>query len=193
MVFISKVYTKSGDAGDSSLVGGTKQRKSSLRFSVVGDVDELNCQVGVVRTLAEENELFSGLAEELKKIQNRLFDIGSELATVDESFFKHFVLVDETDVKYLEDLIDEHNADLGDLKSFTIPGGSMLNAHLHIARSVSRRLERQAVALMDEENVNQQIMIYLNRLSDYFFVWSRKSAQLLKHSEYLWERKNGKN
>jgi cob(I)alamin adenosyltransferase len=155
-------------------------------------MDELNAIVGIVRTLNEER-LADGqhhrwLDDVLKKIQNQLFDLGSELATPPGAEYEGMFRFTESEVKGLEDLMDQCQKDLEPLKSFTLPGGGRINAFLHHARTVCRRFERDLWRLSREEAVNEWDLKYVNRLSDTFFVLGRWVAKRLGEKEYLWER-----
>ncbi|NQZ56598.1 MAG: cob(I)yrinic acid a,c-diamide adenosyltransferase [Lentisphaeraceae bacterium] len=188
MVLISKVYTKTGDKGMTRLASGDEVSKDDLRIDTYGTVDELNSLCGMVRTLSEENIKLKKLAEELKVVQNRLFDLGSDLSTPIEGRWENMRLINEADITEVEKWLDKANEDLQPLKSFTLPGGSQVNAYLHLCRTVCRRAERLCVTLTREQGINPCTLKYLNRLSDYFFVWSRAVAVILDHPEYLWER-----
>jgi cob(I)alamin adenosyltransferase len=188
MIFISKVYTKQGDGGTTRLATGDEVDKDDLRIETYGTTDELNSICGLVRTLAEKDSRLTQLALELKIVQNRLFDVGSDLATpVDKRWPNMRIIVDE-DITEVEQWLDAANEGLGNLTSFTLPGGSEINAYLHLCRTVCRRAERCCVSLTKQQEINPFALKYLNRLSDYFFVWSRAVAKILDHPEYLWER-----
>jgi cob(I)alamin adenosyltransferase len=193
MVTLSKIYTRTGDGGLTRLVGGQQVKKDHARIEAYGTVDELNSVVGVVRAeLTAEPDIEAAVKAELHlwfhNVQQRLFDLGSDLATYVEDRFEGQPIVSATDVTALEESIDAHNAHLGILKSFVLPGGSRLNAHLHMARTVCRRAERRALALGAIEPIGDQVVPYLNRLSDAFFVVSRRVSQLAGHAEVLWAK-----
>ncbi len=189
---ITKVYTRSGDKGTTRLVGGVKIAKDHLRIETYGTVDELNCIVGLARafnqdqmkTLAEAAEL----DEWLHTIQDRLFDIGSILATPPgkESPAMKKILSDEIDA--LEKRMDDCQEVLRPLEEFILPGGGKVGAFLHQARTVCRRCERLCVRLNKEEPVPEAVLRYINRLSDVFFVLSRWIALAQKEDETLWRR-----
>ena len=164
-----KIYTKTGDDGDTSLFGGGRVRKSSLRVEAYGTVDELNALLGTVRaqTLPEQVERW------LMTVQHTLFNLGADLATPLQSSVKHVVRIEEAAVTALEAAIDQMEADLPPLKQFILPGGVPAAAALHVARTVSRRAERVTVALNDNDAINPVALIYLNRLSDFLFVLAR--------------------
>jgi cob(I)alamin adenosyltransferase len=192
MISITRVYTRTGDRGDTALVGGKRVPKDSPRIAAYGTIDELNAIVGIVRTLNAER-LAEGahhrwLDAVLRRIQNELFDLGSELATPPEAEYEGMVRVGEAQVTALEQLMDECQKELEPLRSFTLPGGGRLNAFLHQARTVCRRAEREIVRLAREEPVNAWVLRYVNRLSDAFFVLSRWVAKRAGEPEYLWER-----
>jgi len=191
-VLLNRIYTKTGDQGFTRLVGGVKISKTSLRLEGYGTVDELNSFIGLIRTHALYlSEEFSDVAQNTKEnfrlIQNELFDIGSIMATPHGSKFdgRHQIKPDQ--VSRLEKQIDEYQTILENLKSFTLPGGGKLNAYAHVARTVCRRLERLLWRLNEEEPLDENIMKYVNRLSDYLFVYSRWVAKQLKEDEFLWE------
>lgn len=179
---LSKVYTRTGDAGDTGLADGRRLSKDHPRVEAMGSVDELNSQIGVLLAcLAEKGN--QSLCDVLSPIQHRLFDLGGELAVPGQT------IIEEADVAALEALIDQYNADLEPLKNFILPGGSQSIALAHLARSVCRRAERRYLTLAAEEQVNQQARIYLNRLSDLLFVLARTIARLDGTPEVLWQPK----
>jgi cob(I)alamin adenosyltransferase len=163
---ISKVYTRTGDAGQTSLVGGKRVSKASLRVDAYGDVDELNSVIGFVRSQLRDREI----DEALSVIQNDLFTLGADLASPADVEVPR---IDATFVKTLEDYSDHYLAQLEPLKEFILPGGSEAGATLHVARTIARRAERRAVALSESEELNAQTIIYLNRLSDLLFILAR--------------------
>ena len=172
MVVLNKIYTRTGDKGDTALGNGDRVAKHSARVTAYGTSDELNAFVGVAR-LAAEGETDAALA----RIQNDLFDLGADLCRPDmaadaSAEYPPLRMVD-SQVTRLEAEIDVMNAALSPLRSFVLPGGSPLAAHLHVCRTVARRAERLAVELATVEEVNPRAVRYLNRLSDWFFVASR--------------------
>jgi cob(I)alamin adenosyltransferase len=172
MVVLNKIYTKTGDAGETALGNGARVAKHSLRVSAYGTVDETNACVGLAR-LHAAGEMDAALA----RISNDLFDLGADLCRPEmerdhEAGYPVLRMV-EAQVKRLESEIDTMNANLEPLRSFILPGGSPLAAHLHLCRTVSRRAERLTVELATVEAVNQHAVVYLNRLSDWFFVAGR--------------------
>jgi cob(I)alamin adenosyltransferase len=176
-----KIYTKTGDKGDTSLFGGKRLPKSHIRIDSYGTVDELNSHIGLVRDIVESDEIRAVL----KEIQDRLFTIGSNLASdPDKKMITPDVL--ESDVELLEKEIDRMNKNLPDLKNFILPGGHQSVSFCHIARCVCRRAERLVVALNLVEKVEPIIIHYLNRLSDYLFVLSRQIGHDLGVEEISW-------
>jgi len=172
MVVLNKIYTKTGDSGETALGDGTRVAKHTLRVSAYGTSDELNCFVGVAR-LESSNEMDA----QLSRIQNDLFDLGADLCRPDieqDAAAEYPPLrVTGEQVERLEREIDGMNEALAPLRSFILPGGSRLSAHLHVCRTVARRAERLAVELATVETVNTSAVKYLNRLSDWFFVAAR--------------------
>ena len=179
-----KIYTKTGDTGSTSLIGGTKVSKSHLRIESYGTVDELNSHTGLCRDLIQDEVLRA----ELQEIQDRLFTIGSTLA-LDPSKDNKMSLPDlhDADITYLENAIDRMTEVLPEMKSFILPGGHPTVSSLHITRCVCRRAERLCVKLTTEESGGYSLVIkYLNRLSDYFFVLARYVAMKLNVAETPW-------
>ncbi|WP_417667797.1 cob(I)yrinic acid a,c-diamide adenosyltransferase [Roseibium sp.] len=173
MVVLNKIYTKTGDDGTTALGSGERRPKHDLRIEAYGTVDETNAVVGVVR-------LHTGTADTdldavLGRIQNDLFDLGADLATPDtgEDLGYEPLRITDAQVEALEAAIDRFNAELAPLRSFVLPGGTAASAHLHLARTVSRRAERLMVDLAAREQVTSAAVKYMNRLSDFFFVASR--------------------
>jgi len=169
-----KIYTKTGDEGETGLFGGGRVRKDHPRISAYGTVDELNSVIGWVRSFAS-TAVIPEISSFLAKIQNDLFDIGAVLATPDREKLqdKAKAFVTEKDVAAIESAIDAMETGLEPLKAFVLPGGSELAARCHLARTVCRRAEREIVTLGGLESVDPEIVIYVNRLSDYFFVLAR--------------------
>jgi cob(I)alamin adenosyltransferase len=188
---ITRVYTRTGDRGETALVGGKRVPKDTPRIEAYGAVDELNAAVGLVRVFNErlgDGEAHRWLDDVLKRVQNQLFDLGSELATPPDAVYEGMYRVGEADVKELERLIDHCQKDLTPLKSFVLPGGGRIGAFLHQARTVCRRAEREILRLSRVEPLAEGPLKYVNRLSDLFFVLSRWAARRLGEPEYLWER-----
>lgn len=191
MVTLSKIYTKTGDGGLTRLVGGQQVDKDSLRIEAYGTVDELNAVLGQVRAELEAEAAIpeadrARLDEVLGGVQQKLFDLGSDLATLLADRWPGQPLIHPEDVTALEALIDAENAHLGILKSFVLPGGCRVNAALHLGRTVCRRAERRTIALAREEEIGASVIPYLNRLSDALFVLSRRVSQLAGRAEVLW-------
>jgi cob(I)alamin adenosyltransferase len=190
MVKINKVYTRTGDRGNTSLVGGRKVPKDHLRVEAYGTLDELNAQLGLVRwanALKAPAARRDGFDRILGMIQQRLFDLGAELATHPDDAYAGQITVQAADVSWLEQVIDRMNAELPSLNSFILPGGGQVHAQLHVARTVCRRAERVLVALAREEAVGEQVLPYVNRLSDALFVFGRWVAATLGERETLWQ------
>lgn len=189
---ITKVYTRTGDAGKTRLAGGQQVWKDSLRVEAYGTIDELNASIGVVRVMnadvVDEYSAAVQLEEELRWIQNKLFDVGSILATAPGQTFKNMPQVVAKDVTRLEKLIDHCQKDLKPLKEFILPGGGKVSGFLHQARTVCRRAERLCVALSRAEPVDPAIIKFVNRLSDTLFVLARWVAKTQGEPEYLWAR-----
>jgi cob(I)alamin adenosyltransferase len=179
-----KIYTKTGDKGATSLIGGTKVPKSDIRIETYGTVDELNSWIGLIGDLLDTN-----FSEELKFIQDRLFTIGSALAT-DAAKETKMELPDlhDDDISALETRIDYMTAQLPEMKSFILPGGHPTVSSIHICRCVCRRAERLAVAMQqDGLFIDEKVIRYLNRLSDYLFTLARYAGQILGAREIPWK------
>jgi len=189
---ITRVYTRTGDRGETALVGGKRVPKDAPRIEAYGTIDELNAIIGLARVFnAErlgEGEGHRWLDEVLRRLQNQLFDLGSELATPQDAAYEGMYHVGEADVRELERLIDECQKELQPLKSFVLPGGGRVGAFLHQARTVCRRAEREILRLSRVEPIGDWPLRYTNRLSDLLFVLSRWVARRLGEKEYLWER-----
>lgn len=191
-VRINKVYTRTGDRGETALVGGKRVPKDSPRIDAYGTIDELNSIVGLARVFNEEcldaGEGHRFLDGVLCRIQDELFDIGSELATPPEYFQEGMYRVSEEEILRIEKLIDQCQEDLEPLMSFILPGGGRVGAYLHQCRTVCRRAEREILRLSRTEDINDRVIKYINRLSDLFFVLSRWIAKQTGEQEYLWQR-----
>ena len=192
MVRITRVYTRTGDKGETALVGGKRLPKDSPRIEAYGTIDELNSVVGLARVFNEE-KLKEGRAHRfldrvLRKIQDELFDLGSELATPADFSYQGMYRVGKSEVKRLEELMDECQKELGPLKSFVLPGGGRVGGYLHQCRTVCRRAEREILRLSRVEEISDWPLIYVNRLSDLFFVLSRWVGKRMGEKEYLWQR-----
>ncbi len=185
---ITRVYTRTGDGGDTGLGGGQRVPKDSLRIETYGTVDELNSYLGVCVTVCTDPEI-RGLLEEM---QHRLFDVGGDLCVLDEDKAKFNMPIfpkEETDL--LEKIMDKAQEETGPLEEFIIPGGTACAAHLHVARCICRRAERLAVALAHEEKVSPTIVPYLNRLSDALFVLARLANKRAGTGDVFWKKKRG--
>ena len=178
-----KIYTKTGDKGLTSLIGGTRVLKSSLRIECYGTVDELNSHIGLVR----DQEVNAARRPLLKEIQDRLFTIGSALAADPDKSKMKLPDLHAADVTLLEDEMDRLNLDLPELRAFILPGGHPAVSHAHVARCVCRRAERIVIHLSEDSFVAELVMVYLNRLSDYLFVLSRAMAHDLGVEEVTWQ------
>jgi cob(I)alamin adenosyltransferase len=189
-IALNRIYTRAGDAGQTRLVGGQRVDKDDLRIDCYGTVDELNAFVGLARVRIEAagaNEDLRNLAAILKRVQHELFNLGSILATLPEDVHPKQPRVTDAEIDQLEREIDGANSTLSPLRSFVLPGGTELDAHLHVCRTVCRRAERLLVGLAREQAVPGETIRYLNRLSDALFVWSRWVNHAVRASESLWE------
>ncbi len=164
-----KIYTKTGDAGDTALFGGQRLPKDALRIEAYGVVDELNAHLGLIVRHCDSADLTSRLL----RVQGELFQVGADLATPLDAKTSHIARLDSAPIQRLESEIDEWTEALPPLTSFILPGGSQPGAELHIARTICRRAERRTVSLARAEAVNENVIIYLNRLSDWLFVLAR--------------------
>jgi cob(I)alamin adenosyltransferase len=178
-----KVYTKKGDKGTTSLIGGTRVPKHSLRIESYGTVDELNSYIGLIR----DQEISTEYKSQLIEIQDRLFTIGSSLAADPEKSKMKLPDLLETDVTFLEEKMDAMDAELPEMRFFVLPGGHTTVSFCHLARCVCRRAERITTNLQEHEFVAPLVMHYLTRLSDYLFVLSRKLTQDLGAEEHPWK------
>ncbi|MFT5114973.1 MAG: cob(I)alamin adenosyltransferase [Parasphingorhabdus sp.] len=190
MVKITKVYTRTGDKGETGLVGGRRLPKTHPRIESYGTVDELNSLIGIVLSWNSQKE--ASVRRDkfeliLEAVQQKLFDLGAQLATAPGDEYEGQVLMQWVDVEWLENVIDAMNEDLPKLFSFILPGGSPMNAFLHQARTVCRRAERETLRLAEEESVAEEAIAYLNRLSDALFVFGRWVSATMGETETLWE------
>lgn len=188
---ITRVYTRSGDKGKTKLVGGMDVAKDSIRIEAYGTVDELNAIVGLARAFWDVSAggEHARVDEILARVQNDLFNVGSELATPVADRWKGMYRVGDSDVKQLESWCDEFNEQLGPLEEFILPGGGRVGAFLHQARTVCRRAERRVVTLEHGEAADVEgCVVYLNRLSDFLFVMGRWVAKLSGEPEVFWRR-----
>jgi len=181
-----KIYTKTGDKGQTSLFGGQRVWKDDLRINAYGTVDELNSVLGTAICEVQTKEQ----KEVIKSIQNDLFSLGSDLATPFDKVNHNFVVprIDEKFAARLEELIDKYDKQLPELRNFILPGGSKGAALLHVARSVCRRAEREVIALSKHVDIGSHIVVYLNRLSDLLFVLARFENYMQKVDDVMWQK-----
>lgn len=186
---LTKIYTRTGDDGTTGLAGGSRVSKSDLIFVVMGDVDELNAHIGMILAqinglTAEKVEAFTTISISLSTVQHLLFNVGGELA------MPEYIGISEAHISWLESEIDAFNEELPALKDFILPAGSTLVSQIHIARTVCRRAERQAVNLQlnNKEAISANALKLLNRLSDWLFVLSRYCAKVEGSKEVLWDK-----
>ncbi len=177
-----KIYTKTGDKGETSLIGGVRVLKSNVRIEAYGCIDELNSWMGVIRNVKEVRNLLC-----IQNIQNTLFVIGSHLASHPEKGKMKLPHITNGDIEILEKEIDEMESELKPLMTFVLPGSSQENSFCHVARTVCRRAERRAVELASTEAVDEIIIRYLNRLSDYLFVLSRHITSVQSGVDIPWK------
>ena len=183
---LNRIYTKGGDKGETSLVGGQRVPKDALRIDTYGTVDELNAFIGMAHLSTEEDVRLAPLHKILGRLQHELFNLGSILATLPADVHPKQPRVTEVEVQMLETEIDQMNGSLPSLRSFVLPGGTRLNAELHVCRTICRRAERLTVHLARQEEVPEAAIQYLNRLSDALFVFSRWVNFTLGVEEVLW-------
>lgn len=177
-----KIYTKTGDQGKTSLLGGSRVAKYHLRIEAYGTVDELNSAIGMLRSM----DISDATKEMLIEVQNKLFTIGAQLASEPGEPKIKLPKLSEADTVYLEKKIDEMDEDLPEMRNFVLPGGHIAVAQAHVARCICRRAERIVLHLKDESDVVPEIPVYLNRLSDFLFVLSRKISQEVDAPEIPW-------
>ena len=178
-----KVYTKNGDSGTTQLIGGTRVSKSSLRLESYGTIDELNSFIGLIR----DQEIDEKYKIQLIEIQDRLFTIGSSLASDPQKSKMKIPDLLESDIEFLELSIDDMDKELPEMKFFVLPGGHQTVSYCHVARCVCRRAERVIISLHEHEFVSEIVFKYINRLSDYLFVISRKLSKDLNITEQPWK------
>ncbi|WP_125565425.1 cob(I)yrinic acid a,c-diamide adenosyltransferase [Companilactobacillus insicii] len=166
-----RIYTRTGDKGQTRIIGNDVLYKSDKRIDSYGTVDELNSLVGLVA--ASLNDKTSELKDELQEIQQLLFDCGTDLATPDDDDKHEYIFKNDETVDWLEKKIDKYMAAAPQVKKFILPGGSVVASYLHVARTVTRRAEREIVSLMQDESINGEVLKFINRLSDYFFAAAR--------------------
>ena len=178
-----KIYTKTGDQGETSLIGGTRVPKYHLRIEAYGTVDELNSWIGLIR----DQQMPASKVDLLLEIQDRLFTIGSLLASDPDKSKMKLPMLGQQDIDLLEQEMDKMEENLPPLKSFILPGGHSTVSYIHIARCVCRRTERLVVHLSEDNLIDSKISIYLNRLSDFLFMLSRFIAKELNATESPWK------
>jgi cob(I)alamin adenosyltransferase len=189
---LSKIYTKIGDKGSTLLATGERVLKSNVRIEAYGSVDELNAVVGMLRDTLDARE-FAAVREKLACIQNELFDVGGELSVpLDVLNTERQQVVQMSEVARLESEIDAMNEHLAPLENFVLPGGHLINSTTHLCRTVCRRAERAVVRMSEQDAVRDEVRIYLNRLSDWFFVLSRELSHQLGLQEVLWAQNRKK-
>lgn len=179
-----KLYTKGGDKGKTSLIGGKRVLKDSVRVEAYGTIDELNSNVGVVVSLLKDTDLLT-LKEELLQIQQFLFDAGSDLAVPEPT--KDF-RIQKSAVTWLEEKIDGYAEKLPPIEEFILPGGELISSHIHVCRTITRRAERRTISILVNESINDDVLKFLNRLSDYFFVTGRYANHKLGTSDVFYQR-----
>jgi cob(I)alamin adenosyltransferase len=183
---LNRIYTKTGDQGETLLASGERVSKDSARIECYGTIDELNSFVGMAAVSAAAEPALQQLSSILIRVQHELFNLGSILATTPEKVHPRQARITEAEIELLETEIDQMNEALPALRSFVLPGGSRINAELHVCRTVCRRAERLLVSAARKEAVDLVNLRYLNRLSDALFVWSRWANVALELDETLW-------
>lgn len=181
-----KIYTKTGDNGETSLFNGTRVKKNNMRIITYGTVDEVNSNIGLLLYYLQQDEKFKDITELLLKIQNQLFILGSDLANPDTRL-KNYPRVSNEDVIFVETAIDKLEKSTEPLKSFILPGGSIESSYCHIIRTIIRRAEVNITSLFLNDEINKTCLIYLNRLSDLFFVLSRVINKIKNIRDILWK------
>ena len=185
-----KIYTKTGDNGTTRLVDGSCVEKFNPRVEAYGTIDELNSVLGVVQTLLTETyaEKLGSLSPRLEKIQNHLFNVGSLLATEKKEAFLKMPQITEAHIHQLENWIDEATLELPQLSQFILPGGSLVASYIHMGRTFCRRSERRTAEILVQDSQYQNVLIYLNRLSDLLFTWARWTNIKLQINEVTWKK-----
>jgi len=181
-----RIYTKTGDSGETSLFNGSRVKKNNLRIVTYGIVDEANSNIGLLTCYLKQEKIFAEIEEILFKIQSQLFILGSDLANPDTRV-KDYPRIDNDDVTFIENTIDKYEKSLEPLKSFILPGGSIESSCCHIVRTVIRRAEVNLTDLLINEDINKTSFIYLNRLSDLFFVLARVINKLKGIPDIQWK------
>jgi cob(I)alamin adenosyltransferase len=181
-----KIYTKTGDKGDTGLIDGSRISKSDLRIIAYGEVDEANSHIGLIISNIEKNSIFDDVRKILLNVQQDLFVLGAELANPN-TMKDDNMLVKREMISTIEKYIDNFESELAPISNFILPGGSIESSLLHICRTVVRRAETSAVALAKEQKINQEILTYLNRISDLFFVLARVTNKRQKRDDIPWK------
>lgn len=181
-----KIYTKTGDKGDTGLIDGSRISKSDLRIIAYGEVDEANSHIGLIISNFEKNSIFDDVKKILLNVQQDLFVLGAELANPN-TLKDDNMLVKREMISTIEKYIDNFESELAPITYFILPGGSIESSLLHICRTVVRRAETSAVALAKEQKINQEILTYLNRISDLFFVLARVTNKRQKRNDIPWK------
>ena len=189
-ITISKVYTRTGDSGNTALVGGQRLSKDDIRIEAYGEVDELNAIIGgckhEIDSRIDKHKELKSISSILYRVQHELFNLGTTLATLPEDLNNKLPCIRDLDIKRLEDEMDQFNNDLPILHSFVLPGGSNINIWLHKARTICRKAERRCVKLSKSSDLEPNVICYLNRLSDALFVWSRWVNYIQDFEENVW-------
>jgi cob(I)alamin adenosyltransferase len=185
MVKINKIYTRTGDDGTTGLIGGTRVSKCSEKVCAYGDIDELNSWVGLIRTVLDSARCAFAV-NQLAIIQNVLFDLGAVLASPSDVTWPTKRTIGAADIAQIESWIDDLTSQVAELRSFVLPGGTIPNSYLHIARTVCRRAERSIIGLSAEESIPSGLLTYINRLSDYLFALARYEITSAGQPEFLW-------
>jgi len=190
-ITINKVYTRTGDSGDTGLVGGQRLSKDDIRIEAYGEIDELNAIIGgckyQVDSKVDKYKELKAISDILYRVQHELFNVGTTLATLPEDLNDDLPCIRDEDIKQLENEMDQFNQNLPILKSFILPGGSNINIWLHKARTICRKAERRCVKLSKTSELESNVICYLNRLSDALFVWSRWSNYIQGCDENIWD------
>lgn len=181
-----KIYTKTGDKGDTGLIDGSRISKSDLRIMAYGEVDEANSHIGLIISNIEKNSIFDDVKKILLNVQQDLFVLGAELANP-KTLKDDNMLVKREMISTIEKYIDNFESELAPLSNFILPGGSIESSLLHICRTIVRRAETSTVALAKEQKINQEILTYLNRISDLFFVLARVTNKRQKRNDIPWK------
>jgi len=182
-----KIYTKTGDLGETGLADGTRVRKSSSRIQSYGEIDEINSNIGMLISLISSNPVLTDLTEGLIKIQHQLFTLGSDLANPQPKL-NNYPRITEREVTYLENCIDKFDKDLEPLRAFILPGGTIEASQCHVIRTVIRRCEIKLVDLYLNNEVSKYCYVYINRLSDLFFVLARVCNRRQDQADIIWKK-----